>query len=80
MIFNIPVQQKANKIIELNGNLAAGSTTLILSDENITINSTIDIYTNVYGISPKNVTVEDGQITLEFKALDNDLQIKVVVK
>ena len=80
MIFNIPVQQKINKIIELNGNLAAGSTTLILSDENITINSTIDIYTNVYGISPKNVTVEDGQITLEFKALDNDLKIKVVVK
>ena len=80
MIFNIPVQQKINKIIELNGNLAAGSTTLTLSDENITINSTIDIYTNVYGISPKNVTAEDGQITLEFKALDNDLKIKVVVR
>ena len=80
MIFNIPVQQKANKIIELNGNLAAGSTTLILSDENITINSTIDIYTDVYGISPKNVTVEDGQITLEFKALDHELNVKVVVR
>ena len=80
MIFNIPVQQKANKIIELNGNLAAGSTTLILSDENITINSTIDIYTDVYGISPKNVTVEDGQITLEFKALEHELNVKVVIK
>ena len=80
MIFNIPVQQKINKIIELNGNLAAGSTTLTLSDENITINSTIDIYTNVYGISPKNVTVEDGQITLEFKALEHELNVKVVVK
>lgn len=80
MIFNIPVQQKANKIIELNGNLAAGSTTLTLSDENITINSTIDIYTNVYGISPKNVTAEDGQITLEFKALEHELNVKVVVK
>ena len=80
MIFNIPVQQKINKIIELNGNLAAGSTTLILSDENITINSTIDIYTDVYGISPQNVTVEDGQITLEFKALDHELNIKVVIK
>ena len=80
MIFNIPVQQKTNKIIELNGNLAAGSTTLTLPDENITINSTIDIYTDVYGVSPKNVTVEDGQITLEFKALENDLKIKVVIK
>ena len=80
MIFNIPVQQKINKIIELNGNLAAGSTTLTLSDENITINSTIDIYTNVYGISPKNVTVEDGQITLEFKALEHELNVKVVVR
>ena len=80
MIFNIPVQQKINKIIELNGNLAAGSTTLTLSDENITINSTIDIYTDVYGISPKNVTVEDGQITLEFKALEHELNVKVVVK
>ena len=80
MIFNIPVQQKTNKIIELNGNLAAGNTTLTLSGENITINSTIDIYTYVYGISPKNVTVEDGQITLEFKALDHELNVKVVIK
>lgn len=80
MIFNIPVQQKTNKIIELNGNLAAGSTTLTLSDENITIDSTIDIYTDVYGISTKNVTVEDGQITLEFKALDHELNVKVVIK
>ena len=80
MIFNIPVQQKINKIIELNGNLAAGNTTLTLSGENITINSTIDIYTYVYGISPKNVTVEDGQITLEFKALDHELNVKVVIK
>ena len=80
MIFNIPVQQKINKIIELNGNLAAGSTTLTLSDENITINSTIDIYTNVYGISPKNVTVEVGKITLEFKALDHELNVKVVIR
>lgn len=80
MIFNIPVQQKTNKIIELNGNLAAGSTTLTLSDENITINSTIDIYTDVYGVSSKNVTVEVGKITLEFKALDHELNVKVVIR
>lgn len=64
----------------LTGTLAAGDTQLVLNDENITTDSTVEIYTDVYGVSPKNVTVQDGQITLEFKAQETNVNVKVVIK
>ena len=50
------------------------------SDASITPDSTFDIYTDKYGVNPKNVTVDTGRITLEFKAQETDVNIKVVVK
>lgn len=65
--------------ITLTGTLTAGETTITLTDASITTDSTIDIYTDVYGVNPKNVSVEDGSLTLEFSAQESDVQVKVVV-
>lgn len=64
----------------ITGVLSAGETELTLSDECITAESTIDIYTDCYGVNPKTVTAEDGSITMTFKAQAEDIKVKVVVK
>ena len=60
--------------------LYAGETTVTITDEAITQDSTFDIYTDKYGVNPKNVTVDTGSITLEFKPQETDVNVKVVVK
>ena len=65
---------------EIQGTLSAGKTELALSSEKISVDSTIDIYTDVYGVSPKTATVADGSITMTFKAQTKSVQVKVVVK
>ena len=65
---------------EILGTLSAGQTELTLSSEKISAESTIDIYTDVYGVSPKTATVADGSITMTFKAQKADVNVKVVVK
>ena len=63
----------------LTGSLAVGSTTVVLQDSFITTTSMIDIYTDVYGVSPTNVTVATGSITLTFEAQQSILNVKVRV-
>ena len=60
--------------------LYTGKTTVTITDQSITQDSTFDIYTDKYGVNPKNVTANTGNITLEFKAQEVDVNIKVVVK
>jgi hypothetical protein len=38
-----------------------------------------DYYTNVFGVSPTDSVVTDGQITLTFEARETDLGVKVKV-
>ena len=64
---------------EVTGTLTAGSTSLTLSDASITSNSTYDIYTNVYGVNPTDVTLENGSITMTFEAQQSDIGVKVRV-
>lgn len=63
----------------LTGTLTAGETTLTISNSSITEDSMIDIYTNVFGVNPTEVTVASGSITLVFDALESDLGVKVRV-
>ncbi len=65
---------------KIQGTLSAGKTELVLSSEKISADSTIDVYTDVYGVSPKTATVADGSITMTFKAQTKSVQVKVVVK
>lgn len=64
---------------ELTGTLEAGETELTISDASILTSSTIDIFTDVYGISPEDVEVETGSITLTFEERESDLSVKVRV-
>lgn len=63
----------------LTGTLTAGETTLTIFDSSITEDSMIDIYTDVYGVNPTEVTVANGSITLIFDAQETDLSVKVRV-
>lgn len=65
---------------ELSGTLLAGSTSLTLNDNSILTTSTVDIYADVYGVSPTAVTVAAGSITMTFSVQAQDVGIKVVVK
>lgn len=64
---------------DLTGTLTSGSTTLTISDAAITTTSTIDIYTDVFGIQPTNAVVATGSITLTFLAQASDISVKVRV-
>lgn len=64
---------------EVTGTLTTGSTSITLSDASITTTSTIDIYTDVFGIQPTNAVVTSGQIVLTFLAQASDITVKVRV-
>jgi hypothetical protein len=64
---------------DVTGTLAAGSTSLVLSDASITTSSTLDIYTDVYGVNPTAVTVSTGSVTLTFEAQQAAIAVKVRV-
>ena len=72
------VNTKASKV-EVTGTLTAGQTSITLSDASITTTSTIDIYTDVFGIQPTNAVVTSGQIVLTFLAQSSDITVKVRV-
>lgn len=63
----------------LTDTLEAGETTVTFTNNAITVNSTLDIYTDTFGVNPTNVTVSTGEIVLTFSAQSNDLGVKVRV-
>ena len=64
---------------DLIGTLLAGQTSLTIQNASITTSSTIDYYTDVFGVSPTDVVVTSGQIVLTFEAQSSDLGVKVRV-
>lgn len=64
----------------LSGVLAAGSTSISLSNSIITTESLIDIYTDDYAIAPTSATVINGKITLTFESQNKAVKIKVIVR
>ena len=71
--------KKVDMYIELTGTLTAGKTSITLTDDSITTDSTFDFYTSIYGVSPTNVVVAAGSITLEFDAQSVDMAVEVRV-
>jgi len=61
----------------VTGTLATGETSLSLYDDKITANSTVDIYTSVYGVNPTGVVVGTGAISLTFDTQETDVNVKV---
>lgn len=64
----------------LTSTLSAGSTSLVFSNSVITTSSTIDLYTDAYGVNPTDVSVEAGKMTLTFDAQTKDISVKAVIK
>lgn len=64
---------------ELTGTLTAGSTSVTISDAAILTTSTIDIYTDVFGLSPEAVSVSTGSITMTFSEQSANVSIKIRV-
>ena len=64
---------------DVTGTLIAGQTSITLSNAAITTSSTIDYYTDTFGVNPTNVSVVSGSVTLTFEAQSTDLGVKVRV-
>lgn len=64
---------------DVTGTLTTGQTTLTLTNSAITTNSTLDFYTDTFGVNPTDVTVTTGSVTLTFEEQANDIDVKVRV-
>ena len=73
------VELKADKSTILSGTLSIGETSITFTNDVLTEDSIIDIYTDVYGVSPKEVSSSIGNLTLTFDAQNVAVNIKVVV-
>jgi hypothetical protein len=66
--------------ITLTTTLPSGETSLVLADERITADSTLNaVYTSKFGMSVKSAVFDEGSLTLEFPSQDEDVDIKVVI-
>ncbi len=65
----------------LTGTLTAGETMIAFSDEKITDESMIDIYTDTYGVEPSEIQYEEitNTLVLTFDAQKTDVKVKVRV-
>lgn len=61
---------------DVTGTLTTGSTSITISDESITENSTIQVFTDG-GVDYNSITINDGYVTLIFEPQQNDLSVKV---
>lgn len=64
---------------DVTGTLAAGSTSVTLQNVAITTNSTLDFYTDTFGVNPTNAVVTTGQVVLTFEAQQAAVNVKVRV-
>lgn len=60
--------------------LIAGQTVVQFQNPIITENSTVDLYTSVFGVMPNSVTTVNGSITIVFEAQSFNVGVKVVVR
>lgn len=67
--------------VEVTGQLTASQTSVTLSDESITTDSTIDVYVDdsFYRVNPTAVTLATGSVTLTFEAQSSNMPVKVRV-
>ena len=73
------IAQSAGGGVTVTGTLTAGSTSITLQNAAITSSSTLDFYTDVFGVNPTNAVVSNGSVTLTFEAQAADLGVKVRV-
>lgn len=61
--------------------LSAGNTSITFSDDSITEDCFVDIYTDVYGVNPELVDYSvAGQLTLTFDEQEQDVRVRIKVR
>lgn len=63
--------------LDITGVLSAGSTILTMANNAFKDDSVVDIFTDPYGIIPKNAVISEGLISLTFKAQSFDVEVLV---
>lgn len=63
----------------LTGTLTAGNTSITFNDASIDTTSTIDVYTDTFGVNPTNMVATSAQLVLTFPAQASDISVKVRV-
>lgn len=65
--------------IQLTGVLAAGETSITISNSNISSSSTIDVYVDeaFTGVAPTACTLASGSVTLTFPVQETNMPVKV---
>lgn len=71
----------SNSVKRINGSLAIGVNTLVLSSENIVDNKAYYVGCDVYGVTPKNVVVdvEEHTITITYDEHATILNVEVLI-
>ena len=64
---------------DVTGTLTAGQTSITLSNVAITTTSTLEYFTDKFGVNPVDVTASTGSVTLTFEAQASNLGVKVRV-
>ena len=63
----------------LTGTLALGDTSVTFTDDAITTSSTIDIYTDIFGVNPTNAVTTTGQLVITFESQSIAMGVKVCI-
>lgn len=63
--------------ITVTSKLLAGDTTLNFNNAAIKTTSYIDVYSDVFGVSPTNMTVINGTVSMTFDAQSQDVNIAI---
>lgn len=64
----------------LTSSMEVGQTSVVFTNNAITSDSIIDIYTDTYGVNPENVEVSGNTLTITFEAQSATLGVKVVIR
>ena len=65
---------------EIIKTLPAGETELVIEDDNIEFEDTVELYSDVYGVGPTSVNITKGKMVLTFLEQNADVQIKAIIK
>lgn len=73
------IYKKLNGIVTSSATLSAGETSITINNDNINSRSLIDVYTDVLGVDPTNITTSSGSCTLTFDEQAVDVSVRLVV-
>ena len=63
----------------LTATLSIGATSVTFTDDSITTSSTIDIYTDIFGVNPVNAVTTTGQLVITFESQSIAMGVKVCI-